>query len=99
MPPAATLLIVDTFLGGSVLALSVVVGVFMSLASLHEYVPLLSFTPGVFFGYATMFSVHAAGVSAFGFPGLVGETLAALTAMFIGAGIGLATDVLSGELA
>ena len=98
MPPAATLLIVDTFLGGSVLALSVV-GVFMSLASLHEYVPLPSFTPGGFFGYATMFSVHAAGVSAFGFPGLVGETLAALTAMFIGAGIGLATDVLSGELA
>jgi hypothetical protein len=98
VPPAATLLIVDIFLGGSVLALSVVV-VFMSLASLHEYVPLLSFTPGGFFGYATMFSVHAAGVSAFGFPGLVGETLAALTAMFIGAGIGLATDVLSGELA
>ena len=96
---AATLLIVDTFLGGSVLALSVVVGVFMSLASLHEYVPLLSFTPGGFFGYATMFSVHAAGVSAFGFPGLAGETFAALTAMFIGAGIGLATDVLSGELA
>jgi hypothetical protein len=96
---AATLLIVDTFLGGSVLALSVVVGAFMSLASLHEYVPLLSFTPGGFFGYATMFSVHAAEVSAFGFPGLAGETLAALTAMFVGAGIGLATDVLSGELA
>jgi hypothetical protein len=46
-----------------------------------------------------MFSVHAAEVSAFGFPGLVGETLAALTAMFIGAGIGLTTDVLSGEFA
>ena len=43
---AATLVIVDAFLGGGVLALSVVVGVFMFLASLHEYVPLLSFTPG-----------------------------------------------------
>jgi hypothetical protein len=96
---AATLVIVDVFLGGGVLALNVVVGVFMFLASLHEYVPLLSFTPGGFFGYVTMFSVHAAEVSAFGFPGLVRETLAALRAMFIGAGIGLTTDVLSGEFA
>lgn len=60
---ALTLAIVDGFLGGGVVALSVVVGAFMFLASLHEFVPLLSFTPGGFFGYATMFSVHATGVA------------------------------------
>jgi len=47
---------VDGLLGGGAVALSVVVGAFMFLASLHEFVPLLSFTPGAFFGYATMFS-------------------------------------------
>ena len=94
---AATLLVVESLLGGGALALSVV-GAFMFLASLHEYVPLLSFTPGGFFGYATMFSVHAASASAFGLPGLAGETLAAAAAMLIGAAIGFTTEVLSGEL-
>ena len=61
---AATLWLVDGLLGGGVLALSVVVGAFMFLASLHEKVALLSFTPGGFFGYATLFSVHAAGATA-----------------------------------
>ena len=92
---AATLLIVETFFDGGVLALSVVVGAFMLIASLHEFVPLLSFTPGAFFGYATMFSVNAAEATAFGVTGLPGETLAAVVSMLIGAVIGLATDELS----
>jgi len=47
---AATLLIVEVAFGGAVVALSVVVGVFMFLASLHESVPLLSFIPVAFSG-------------------------------------------------
>lgn len=95
---AATLFLVETFLGGGVLALSIVVGAFMLIASLHEFVPLLSFTPGAFFGYATMFSVNAAEATAFGVTGLGGETLAAVVSMLIGAVIGLATDELSSAL-
>ncbi|QSW98595.1 DUF1097 domain-containing protein [Haloterrigena alkaliphila] len=95
---AATLAVVDGYLGGGVVALSVVVGVFMFLATLHEFVPLLSFTPGAFFGYATMFSVHAAEATALGVVGLPGETLAAVLSMVIGAGIGLATDEVSSRL-
>jgi len=91
---ALTLAVVDGYLGGGVLALSVVVGAFMFLASLHGFVPLLSFTPGAFFGYATMFSVHEVEATAFGVGGLPGETLAAIVAMFVGAVIGLATDEL-----
>ena len=91
----ATLAIVNTYLGGGVIALSVVVGVFMFLASLHEFIPILSFTPGGFFGYATVFSVHAADATAFGLAGLPGETLAAIVSMFIGAVIGLITDEVS----
>ena len=96
---AATLLVVETFFDGGVLALSVVVGAFMLIASLHEFVPLLSFTPGAFFGYATMFSVNAAEATAFGVTGLPGETLAAVVSMLIGAVIGLATDELSSATA
>lgn len=92
---ALTLAIVDGLLGGGVVALSIVVGAFMFLASLHEFVPLLSFTPGGFFGYATMFSVHAAEGTAFGLTGLPGETLAAVLSMFLGAVIGLTTDKVS----
>jgi hypothetical protein len=95
----ATLAVVDTYFAGGAIALSVVVGVFMFLASLHEFVPLLSFTPGGFFGYATLFSVHAAEATAFGVAGLPGETLAAVTAMLIGALIGIGTDELSDLLA
>ena len=95
---AATLAIVDGYLGGGVVALSVVVGAFMFLASLHDFVPPLSFTPGGFFGYATMFSVHAAEATALGVAGLPGETLAAVLSMFVGAAIGLATDELSSLL-
>lgn len=92
---AVTLAIVNSYLGGGVVALSIVVGVFMFLASLHEFVPLLSFTPGGFFGYATMFSVSAADATAFGLAGLPGEMLAAIVSMFIGAVIGLTTDEVS----
>lgn len=92
---ALTLFIVNTYLGGNVVAFSVIVGVFMFLASLHEFVSLLSFTPGGFFGYATLFSVHAAGATAFGLSGLLGETVAAVVTMFIGACIGVATDEVS----
>lgn len=95
---AATLAIV-AWLGGGTLALSVVVGVFMLLASLHEFVPLLSFAPGAFFGYATLFSVHAAEATAFGVPGLPGETLAAVVSMLLGACIGLGTEQVSQRLA
>lgn len=92
---AVTLAVVNTYFEGGVIALSVVVGVFMFLATLHEFVPLLSFTPGGFFGYATMFSVHAANTTAFGVTGLSGETVAAVSSMFFGAVIGLTTDEMS----
>ncbi len=92
---AATLLIVETFFDGGVLALSIVVGAFMLIASLHAFIPLLSYTPGAFFGYATMFSVNAAEATAFGVTGLAGETIAAVVSMLIGAVIGLGTDELS----
>ncbi|VTT86362.1 hypothetical protein DM2_2400 [Halorubrum sp. DM2] len=95
---ALTLAVVEGLLGGGVLALSVVVGAFMFLASLHEFVPLLSFTPGAFFGYATLFSVHAAGATAFGLTGLLGETVAAAVSMLIGAVIGLVTAEASSTL-
>lgn len=92
---AATLAIVAA-VGGGTVALSLVVGAFMLLASLHEFVDLLSFTPGGFFGYATLFSVHAAGATAFGVAGLPGETLAAVVSMLAGACIGLVTERASG---
>jgi hypothetical protein len=95
---AATLAIVDGLLGGGPIALSFVVGAFMFLASLHAAVPLLSFTPGGFFGYATMFSVSAADATAFGIVGLPGQTLAAVVSMLIGAVIGLGADELSSML-
>jgi hypothetical protein len=96
---AATLAVVDGYLGGGPTALAVVVGLFMFLASVHGAVPLLSFTPGGFLGYATMFSVHAAGATALGVPGLAGETLATVLSMFVGAAIGIGTDELASSLA
>lgn len=89
---AATIAIVESLFGGGVVALSLVVGAFMLLASLHASVPVLSFAPGAFFGYATLFSVHAAGETAFGVGGLTGETLVAVVSMLIGALIGFGTD-------
>lgn len=79
-------------LGGGPLALSVVVGAFMLVASAHAFVPYLEFAPAAFFGYATLFGVHAAGATAFGVGGLPGEAAAAIVAMLLGACIGLAVE-------
>lgn len=92
---ALTLTAVNEVFGGSVIALSLIVGLAMCLASLHAAVPVLSFTPGGFFGYATLFSVHAAESTAFGLAGLPGQTIAAVVSMGIGAAIGLLTDEIS----
>lgn len=89
---AATLAIV-AHLGGGPVILSLVVGAFMFLASLHDAAGL--FTPGGFLGYAILFSVHAANETAFGVGGLAGETLAATLSMFAGALIGLGVARLS----
>ncbi|QGA81344.1 hypothetical protein LC1Hm_0278 [Halomicrobium sp. LC1Hm] len=51
--------------------------------------------PDGFFGYATMFSVHAVEATAFGMTGLPGETSAAILSMLIGAVIGITTDEVS----
>jgi len=90
----ATLAVVDAA-GGGTLALSFVVGAFMLLASLHAFVPSLSFTPAAFIGYATLFGVAAAGETAFGISGLAGQATAAVTAMLLGACIGLGTQYVS----
>lgn len=76
------------WLGGGDLVLALLVGVAMLVASLHAYVPGLDFTPGGFFGFATMFSVHAAGATGFGWTGLAGETAVTVVSMAIGAAIG-----------
>lgn len=94
----ATLAFVDA-IGGGAAALSVVVGAFMLLASLHAFVPRPSFTPGAFFVYATTFGVHAAGDRAFGVPGLAGEATAAVLAMLLGASIGLAVERVASTVA
>ena len=88
---AATLVIVGA-LGGGPLVLSVVVGAFMLAASVHAFVPGLDFAPAAFFGYATMFGVHAAGAGVPGYGGLAGEAVAALVAMLLGAAIGLGVE-------
>jgi len=95
---AATLAVVDAAGGGAVL-LAVVVGAFMLLASLHAYVAVLSFTPGSFFGYASLFGVDAAGATVFGLEGLAGVTVATLLAVVVGASIGWGVDRLSTRLA
>lgn len=92
---ALTIVVVNAALGGGAVALSLVVGVFMFLATLHAFVPALSFTPGAFFGYATLFGVSAADPSAFGIAGVGGTALAAGVAMLIGVGIGVTVDAAS----
>jgi len=96
---AVSTILVTGAVGGGPVALSFVVGAFMLLASLHAFVPGLSFTPAAFFGYATMFGVHAAGADAFGLTGIAGEGTAAVVSMLIGACIGLAVERTAGELA
>lgn len=91
---AGTLAVVAAVDGGPV-ALSLVVGAAMFLAALHGAVPVVSFAPGGFFGYATMFSVDAAGASVAGVAGLAGATLAAAISMVIGALIGFGADLAS----
>ncbi len=95
---AVTIGLVEGTLGGGVLALSLLVGGFMFLASLHPFVPPLAFAPAAFFGFATMFGVHAAGAAAI-LAGLSGELIAASLAMLIGSGIGYGTEVLSERVA
>lgn len=90
----ATLALVGA-VGGGPLALSLVVGAFMFVASAQSFVPQLSFTPGAFFGYATLFGVHASGGTTLGIGGLAGEATAAVVAMLVGACIGLGTDVVA----
>lgn len=95
---AATVAVVDAVFGGSIVGLSLLVGVFMFIASLHAAVPLLSFTPGGFFGYATFFGVHSAEVAAFGIEGILGETVAAAVSMLLGALIGFGADGLGSSI-
>lgn len=96
---ALTLALVTGLLGGDVVTLSLVVGLAMLVASLHANLPVVSFTPGGFFGFATLFSVHAASATVFGIPGLAGETLATVVSMVLGAGIGFVVDIASNGLA
>ncbi|MFB6361789.1 MAG: DUF1097 domain-containing protein [Halobacteriales archaeon] len=95
---AVTIGLVEGTLSGGVLALSLVVGGFMFLASLHPFVPPLAFAPAAFFGFATLFGVHAGGEVAV-LAGLSGEVLAAAFAMVIGSAIGYGTENLSNRMA
>ena len=87
----ATLAVVGA-VGGGPAVLSVVVGAFMLLASLHAFVPRVDFAPAAFFGYATLFGVHGSIDGGFGVAGLPGEAAAAAVAMLLGASIGLAIE-------
>lgn len=87
---AATLWLVAV-LGGDALVLSAVVGAFMFLATIHASIPFLSFTPGGFLGYASLFGVHAADRTVL-LDGLWGVTVATALAMVIGASIGFGAD-------
>lgn len=91
---AGTLALVAA-VGAGPIALSLVVGAAMFLAALHGAVPVVSFAPGGFFGFATLFSVDAAGASVAGIVGLPGATLAAAISMAIGAAIGFGADAAS----
>lgn len=95
---AAATLALAAWAGGGAVALSVTVGAFMLLASLHAFVPGLSFTPAGFFGFAVLFSVHAAGVS-LGASGLTGELIAAGASLAIGTAIGWLAEAAAGSLA
>lgn len=88
---AGTLAIISA-VGGGAPALSLVVGIAMLLVSLHAAVPVVSFAPGGFLGFATLFSVDAVGASVAGMEGLPGATLASVAAMAIGSAIGFGAD-------
>lgn len=89
----ATLWIV-TAIGGAILILSLIVGLCMFLVTLHASLPFISYTPGGFLGYATLFSVHAAERTIL-VSGLPGEMVATAVAIAIGAIIGIGADVVS----
>lgn len=91
---AATLWLAD-LLGGGLLLLSLLVGLAMFLASMHESLPRAGYVPGLFFGYASMFSVDAAGVVLTGTSGLSGATAATAVSIAAGAGIGYLADSLA----
>lgn len=59
------------------------------LASLHEFVPFFSFTPGPFFGYVTICSVYAAAIASW-VSALLGEMCAVVVSILFGAVMGLA---------
>ncbi|PSG97042.1 DUF1097 domain-containing protein [Thermoplasmatales archaeon SW_10_69_26] len=94
---AATLLVV-AWAGAGIGGLSLAVGAFMFLASLHALVDALSFTPAVFLGYASLFGVDA-GIYGLVWAGLAGTLTAALAAMAIGAGLGWLAETLADRLA
>lgn len=95
----ATLALVHGYLGGGPVALALLVGAFMFLASLHPSIQPVSFAPAAFFGYAALFGVHAAGATALDVGGLPGEALATAIPMAVGSAIGFAADGMSRALA
>lgn len=95
---AVATLVVVAAVGGGPLALALVVGAFMLLASLHAFLPRLDYAPAVFFGYATLFGVNAAGATVLGHAGLGAEAAAAVVSMLLGAAIGLGTQAASRRL-
>jgi hypothetical protein len=84
---AALTLAIVAWTGWGPVGLSVTVGAFMAVASLHALVPGLTFTPGAFVGYAALFGVDAAGLG-LGLAGRAGTLVATLVSMAIGAGLG-----------
>lgn len=78
--------------------LSLAVGAGMFLAGLHAYVDALSFTPAGFFGYATLFSVDAAGAELW-MAGFAGVGIATAASLAIGALLGLLADRLAARWA
>jgi hypothetical protein len=87
----ATLGIVDLAVLGAP-GLALVVGAAMFVAGLHAFVDLLSFTPAGFVGYATLFSVDAAGTQ-LAASGLAGIGVATVASMLMGALLGFGADL------
>lgn len=96
---AATLAIVEVVAGGGPVPLSLAVGAFMFAGSLHALAPAWQFPPGVFLGYAVLFSVTAAGPFLPALGPLPGASAAAGASMVVGAGFGLAADAAADGLA
>ena len=86
-----TLLISDLIFRNDIIWLSIFVGIFMFGASMH-YVSGLFFLPGMFFGYAAMFSVNAVDAGIIGYFGAGAQAVAAAISMLIGAVIGFIVE-------